>query len=740
MSDYQVDLTNCDTEPIHIPGEIQSHGFLLVINQQYIITYFSDNLYSYVPGITDQLLGQTINYFEGFINASYQPEFISTILKSVGIAEEFERSNPVPVEIVGRTFYLIVAVSGDQLMLEFEPAESDFRLDVQKTMGRAVADILKHKQVQKLLDHSAEQVQQIIKYDRVMIYQFMEDGHGVVMAEKKLETLEPWLGLHYPASDIPKQARELYKLNVTRLIADVHSKISKITTNSSEDSQLDLTNSQLRAVSPIHIQYLKNMGVASSFSISIICNGELWGLIACHNYSPRFIDYRSREYAKLIGEILSSALEFREEEVNQHISLSLRDALDKQTKALQNCATVKEALQIDPLTLMNIGGATGLALVFDQNIIAFGVMPPTEALKKLIKWIGGNINSPIYHTTELSKIYPDAAQFQNMASGMLLCVLSEDPKKLIIWFKPERIHTVTWAGNPDKSMIPSESKLQSISPRESFKAWAETVNGVSEKWPEESLNAVSLLREEVSHTINLKAGALRLMNEKLQEAYQELESFSYSISHDLKNPIACIKIYAKLLTRDKTLAERGQMMLQRIEAQADQMHLMINGVLDYSKVGKSKPKREPIDMRSLISGIVQDMESIHQKRKLEITIGITPGLTGDRVMILQIFSNLISNAVKYTQGANPAVITISGETIADEVIYTVADNGLGIAENNIPKIFELFNRMDNVQHIEGSGVGLAIVKRIVDKHQGRIWVESELYIGSKFFIAFQNTV
>lgn len=736
MSNFKVDLTNCDREPIHIPGEIQSHGFLLVINPEFVITHYSDNIFNYIPGISAQLLDKTISYFETFLGASYQPDFITRLLKSFGEDEGFDRSNPVPVEVTGQPFYLIISASGARLLMEFEPAESNFVLDVHKTMGRSVADILKYKQVQLLLDHSAFEVQKIIQYDRVMVYQFMEDGHGVVVAEEKLNTLEPFLGLHYPASDIPKQARELYKKNLTRLIADAESPTSKITTSGDITEPLDLTSSQLRAVSPIHIQYLKNMGVASSFSISIVCHGELWGLIACHNYTPRFIDYRSREYAKLIGEILSSALEFRQEEVNQSISISLRAELDKQVKAVQNSDNIQEALLKDPVSLMHMGGASGVALVFDRSITSFGVTPSTNALTELTEWIDGHVKVPVYYTSNLSEIYPGAAAFKKQASGILLCMLSAEPRSYIIWFKPEQIHAVIWAGNPEKQPGANESNLQNISPRHSFQAWSETVFGVAENWGTESINAVRLLKDEIVHNINLKAGALRLMNEKLHEAYQELETFSYSISHDLKNPLASIKIYAQLLIRDQSIAERGKIMINRIAAQADQMHLMINGVLDYSKIGKSKPKKEPIDMLLLISGIVKDLKDIHYKRKLQIKVGDTPGISGDPVMVFQIFSNLIGNAVKYTEGASPAKIEISGVTNAHEIIYTVADNGLGIAKSNIPKIFELFNRMDNVQHIEGSGVGLAIVKRIVDKHHARIWVESELYMGSNFYVAF----
>jgi chemotaxis family two-component system sensor kinase Cph1 len=738
MSDFQVDLTNCDIEPIHIPGQVQSHGFLIAIDDSGIIQFYSHNIAAFIPEISGDLLGKQLAYIESLLNPVYQQGFISQLIASGKSRKGFERINPVPIVIAGIAYYLIISVSGDFFLLEFEPATSNFDIDVQSVMGRSISEILTYSDMQLLLDNSAIQVRQIIEFDRVMVYRFANDGHGEVVAEAKNEELPSWLGLHYPASDIPKQARELYKLSLTRLIADTESIPARISKNINNPHDLDLTYSQLRAVSPIHIQYLKNMGVASSFSISLKYKNELWGLIACHNYTPRFIDYKSREYAKLIGQILSSALEFRQNEEMMQVKDQFKINLEKILKQLLESGNIETGLTAGPITLLDIIKASGAALVHNKKIYKLGKTPNDKQLLDLMLWIPANVKDALYHTEEFSAVNNEAAAYKDSASGMLVSVLSRELGDYLVWFRAEQIQTVNWAGNPNKPVIINTNGLLDISPRNSFEVWAETVSGVAESWDLEEIKAAIKLKEEINYGLNHKAGAARLMNERLKLAYEELESFSYTISHDLKNPIASIKSYAQLLIRDQTILERGQQMLQRIADRADQMNLMINAVLDYSRIGRTAMHYRPIHAGNLIADIVKDLELVYNVQNLQITIGETPDLKGDPIMMLQVFSNLIGNAVKYSQYADPAIVHIEGGAIGDEVWYTITDNGLGIAKDDLPKVFELFNRMDNVKDIEGSGVGLAIVKRIVEKHDGKIRAESELGAGSVFHLTFQN--
>src|SRR5690606_25994486 len=449
MSVFQDDLNNCDREPIHIPGQIQSHGFLIVIDHEHKISHCSDNISSLFPGEGVKLLiGRSLHQFEALMGGEQPSGFITNFIALGKTSGSFDQINPYQVTINGQAYYLIISFAPEHYLLEFEPVIPDADSNIQRLIGYSISNMLAAKDLRSLLDNAALQVKDTIHYDRVMIYRFASDGHGEVVAEAKNDDLNSWMGLHYPASDIPKQARELYKKNLTRIIADVHSSPSKISTAADNVKPLDLTNSQLRAVSPVHIQYLKNMDVASSFSISILYKNELWGLIACHNYTPRFIDYNSRESSKLLGQILSSALEFRQEETNQHTQQIFKNNLDTLTKQLQEEDSIEDALTKHQINLMDIVDASGAVLVYENKITKLGVTPDEEQLAKLIDWLKENNTKSIYHYNSLSAFYPEAYDYRDIASGIMVSVISAELDEYIIFFKPEQLQYVTWAGNP----------------------------------------------------------------------------------------------------------------------------------------------------------------------------------------------------------------------------------------------------------------------------------------------------
>lgn len=738
MNNIKNDLTNCDREPIHIPGQIQSHGFLLVVDREYIIRFHSDNIDTFIKGVSINLLGKSIDHVESILNNDGQKNFISQLLK-VGIASKsFHQINPSSIQINNVRFLLIISPTDNFYLLEFEAANTLLKTDVQKMIGHSISLMLVDKKLQNLLDNSVVQVKKVIGYDRVLIYRFAEDGHGEVVAEAKNDKLETWYGLHYPASDIPLQARQLYKKNLTRIIADVNSLPSKIITEVGNDIPLDLSNAQLRAVSPIHIQYLKNMGVASSFSISLLYKNELWGLLACHNYTPRFIDYEARESSKLIGLILSSALEFMQNEAYKELQEVYKNNLDKLSKYLLKTSSIEDALTREPINLLAVVNATGAVLVYEKNRVTLGDTPVNEDLDKLQVWIKETVRDQIFYTASLAAVYPAAHAFKSIASGMMLLVLSKELEEYIIWFKPEVLRTITWAGNPDKPVEILPDGAMNISPRNSFEAWLQTVNATSHSWNEQEIKSVTILKEEVLYAINLKASAIRLLNEKLREAYEELDTFSYTISHDLKNPITAIRAYTQLLSLSPIVDEDIKKIIYRIEERADKMNAMVTAILDYTHLSKSDIAYKKIEIKHVLLDIIKDLDLDTYSHRVKITLGQLPNFYGDPVMILQLFSNLISNAVKYSHNADPALIYIEGKYFNDHVLFSIKDNGIGINPKDMHQLFGLFTRLSNAQNIEGSGVGLAIVKRIVEKHNGKIWVESEPGKGTTFFISFKN--
>ena len=739
MDSVQVDLTNCDTEPIHIPGKIQSHGFLVAVDSSMqIITYISENIAQFVSPQPKEYLGLSVDVLNQALGLDNKQLSLGQFIKLGGSNKSCESLNPVLLEIAGKHYNLVISVSGNNHILEFETVSSSLDIDIQKTIGRSVSEILSGKNLHSLLVNAAEEVKKIISYDRVMVYKFNEEGHGEVVAEVKNDDLEPWLGLHYPATDIPKQARDLYKINLTRIIADVHTENSAILTYETE-KPLDLTHSVLRAVSPIHIQYLKNMGVVSSFSISLIAHGELWGLIACHNYSPRFINYKGRDAATLIGQILSSALEYRQDEEDTEKSNRLNKAADELARYIEKENYITDALTTKDVTVKDITNATGVVLMFDNQIITLGDTPEEAELTEIKKWLTSNMGESIYHTHRFPEIFTPARAYSAKASGILACMLSKEMAEMIIWFKPEQLKTINWAGNPDKPVEDNGSGIMQLSPRKSFDSWSQLVKLTSERWTNEELKAVVKVREQVIYAVNRKANDIRLLNERLNLAYEELDTFSFTISHDLRTPLSSIKSYAELLlSNNKSIDDRAKQILGRIVAGTDKMDFLIKEILNYSRVGRANIDVAPINMADMLGDIKKEIIAAFNVQNLEFEIGNTPSINGDAVMINQVFTNLINNAVKYSARSDPPKVSIGGRTGDNEIIYSIEDNGVGIDINYYSRIFELFKRMDNVKDFDGTGVGLAIVKRILEKHEARIWFESNLGVGTVFYISFKN--
>lgn len=736
---FITDLANCDVEPIHIPGKIQSHGFLIAIDKCFNIICCSENISTFLPTSAAFLLNKSVQSLDTYLQKTNPAGFIIQLIRLGETRKGLEPVNPYPIDVRGHSFNLIISTSDDYYLLEFEPEISDLKSDIHRIMGSSLSIMLSDSRLARLLQKSVEEIQKIIGYDRVMIYKFHNDGHGEVVAEVKNEELDPFMGLHYPASDIPKQARELYKINLTRLISDINNETSVIiASNTFHFTSLDLTHSVLRAVSPIHIQYLKNMGVASSFSISLLHQGELWGLVACHNYSPRFINYKEREASKLIGQVLSSALSFRQAEEDEYINSRLKIAVDALTKQLLRYNSLEEALFKHEVTLLDVVGATGAALLFDNKLHITGDAPDEKFIMELINWLNENMENQLYETDRLPLVYPAALSKRKQASGLLACRLSKGLNEYMIWFRPEMITTVNWAGNPDKPVYFDTNGIMQISPRKSFEKWSQTVECTSAAWKNEDFRSALQLKEEITFAISRKATEIRLLNEKLNEAYNELDAFSYTISHDLKNPLTSIKSYSEMLTEFFNLEPKAQQMVNGILNGANKMQIMIQEVLNYSRMGQARIQPKVLKMNKILNEIRQEILVINQQTKLQIIIGNTPDIYGDETMVMQVFSNLISNAVKYSSQTSESFVTVSGEDTGKAIQYSITDNGIGIKPADHEKIFELFTRSDEAKDYEGSGVGLSIVKKIMEKHRGNIWLESDVKTGSAFYVSFNK--
>ncbi len=741
INQQEVNLTNCDREPIHIPGKVQEHGFLLAVNKStWTIAYASENITAYTGMALSELFDKDIKAFISMAAVTAGDADVFELIK-YSAPKAADDLNYVTLNIRDKAFHLVVHQSGDCMLLEFEPADPEIDKALQRLLGVSLSKILNAEYTNETMAFAARQIKEIINYDRVMVYKFWEDGHGEVVAEEKNDDLDPFLGLHYPASDIPRQARELYKINLVRIIADVHSEPAPLFAADEKlaAQQLDLTHSILRAVSPIHIEYLKNMGVASSFSISIVIKDQLWGLIACHNYTPKFIDYKARSSCKLICKVLSSALEYREEQERKKTSASFEIVLGEIIKKLRKQWNIPESLLGSPPDFLAVTGATGAALLFENQVYTSGETPGKTDIVNLFQWIKAHNRSNIFHTSNLSAQFYEAQKYTAVASGVLGCALSWEMDEYIMWFKPEIKKNVRWAGNPEKPVEVDSNGQQLISPRRSFAEWSEEVTGTAAPWSAAEINSVMKLREESIHAINEKANIVRRLNEELNKAYEELDTFSYTISHDLKTPLASIKNYTEILLEDNdSLTPDIKKILDKVVRNADKMNMLITEILSYSHIGKQGLNKKELDMKTMLEGIKAEILSAYNQVHVEISVGNCPPVNGDGVMISQVFTNLLGNAVKYSQKTTAPKVTVEGHKKNGEIFYTVKDNGIGIDATSGDQVFELFRRLENARGYDGTGVGLAIVKRIMERHKARIWYESEPGKGTTFFLVFNK--
>lgn len=728
-------LRICDAEPIHQLGYIQRHGYLIACSiEDLAVNYYSENFqiaaggYLYKKTVWEMLADANI-----LITEDQQQVLIH-------FASNENEIQLFPLEVIfdnEHTYFLLAHKFNGQLIMELEPSDNFSSAQLQQKIGEGVSEVLQATFIQQKLDNSVKYIRKITGYDRVMVYRFAADGHGEVVAEETERNIQSYMGLHFPAADIPRQARELYKKNMVRLIADVHADNLKILSYN-RNSPLDLTQAQTRAVSPVHIEYLKNMGVASSFSISLIVNNELWGLIACHNTTTKFIDYKAREASKWLGRILSSSLEHKlNEQVNDRKKTKELE-ISTLFQAMQESESVKEGIRKHLPLLLDVADASGVAVFIENELMLHGHTPAEEEIKTIAEFIMGQGEDDIFVTKKLSNFLPEAEQYAAVASGVLYINLSEEFGEYIMWFKPEIVQSVNWAGDPEKLQYSAEDGIIKISPRKSFTTWTNEVKSIAKEWERTETDMAVLIKAYFIRATSQKAYQLMRINEHLKRSYSELDTFSYTISHDLKTPLMLIKNYAQLL-QESEIEQANRGIVEKIITGADRMNTLIHSILEYSRAGRFLVSKTKVEMKELLEEISTQLKEAYKQANPEIIIGDTPAVSGESTMLWQLFQNLLSNAVKYSSQVARPVISVGGTKQKHNVLYKVTDNGIGIDDSYARQAFELFRRSSNAKDFEGTGVGLSIAKRIVDKFGGKIWYESQTGRGTTFFIEFPDT-
>lgn len=745
-------LTNCDREPIHIPGAIQSHGVLFVLsNPDFNILQVSNNTDHYLGIKPEQCLGKSLS----FLLSSEQILALRECLE-----ETFEQVNPVSIQLeinqhIQRFQAIIHRSPKNDLILELEPGtEAETNVNFFQFYKLAKAVLLKMQKtttLSQICNVLIQDIRQITGFDRVMIYRFDADGSGTVIAEEKRDDLEPYLGLHYPDSDIPKQAKQLYILNELRIIPDVNYQPVPIVSFPSDipADPLDLSLSVLRSVSPIHREYLKNMGVVASFSISIVKDNQLWGLIACHHYSPKLIPYSLRAVCEFLGQSMSLELPSKEENENLDYKLDLKSLQSKFTDMIVKAESILDALLQNQENLLKLVGAEGAIIVQEEHLIPVGKTPKIAEIEPLILWLSDQFKNNIFVTNSLSELYPPAIHFQDIASGLLAISMTKIQQNLILWFRPEQLQYVNWAGNPEKPKKTEEDGSLTIFPRKSFELWRETVLGKSLPWQLFEIEAALEIRSALVGIILRKADELAAINLELQRTNSELDAFVYIASHDLKEPLRGIHNYSTFLLEDYSdvLDAEGVSKLETLVRLTKRMEDLINSLLHFSRLGRQELKLNPLDLNELIPSIIEVFRMSYRADEIDISIPRPlPLIRGDKILIQEILTNLISNGLKYNDHEVKSIEIgyLNPEPRLDQEVepfltFYIRDHGIGIPEKHHEAIFRIFKRLHAPgKYGGGTGAGLTIIKKIIERHGGSIWLESIPKEGTTFYFTLPS--
>ncbi|MCW8193571.1 GAF domain-containing protein [Proteobacteria bacterium 005FR1] len=738
----EVDLDNCAREPIHIPGSIQPHGFLLALHEpELAVRHASQNCGKYLDFDADALIGRGLRDF--------LPQSAVDALQGALVASRPQDVNPIKLRLskAGRpmAFDAIAHRSQDLLLLEFEPVleegETSFST-IYRRINAAIEEIEEADNLSTLYRTTAERVKELSGYRRVMIYAFDADWNGKVVAEARDADQEPFLGLQYPASDIPAQARALYRRNWLRMIPDVGYEPSAILPPlSSGDEPLDLSQCALRSVSPMHVQYLKNMGVGASMSVSVIREGQLWGLIALHHDRASYLPYEVRQGLEFIGKVFSIQLTAKEKLENidykRHLK-SLQPTLLMQMR--QESAFLDGLCRHQPNFVELAAGCSGGAILHRGELRLIGACPQPEQIRQLAYWLHErDSESSVYVTDSLPSEYAQAADYKECASGLMAVTIPEPEPAQVMWFKPEVMQTVNWGGDPRKPVEFSQDGAK-LSPRRSFALWRETVQMTSLPWAQEEIEAGQELRRSIIE-VDLERQIRATM-----DSNAELEQYASVIAHDLKEPLRGIGFFADFLKEDlgDQVSSEVRANLAEIRQLTKKTQSLISELYEYSRVGQVELSFTDVNLQSVLEDVGARLKGRFTEAGAELVVhGPLPTVRCDHVRIAEVFANLLSNAVKYNDSPDKRVeVGLRHKTKADHaggapIIY-VRDNGIGIAPEARERIFKVFQRLHQADaYSGGSGVGLAIVKRIIDRHGGRIWVESEPGHGATFLFTLQ---
>jgi chemotaxis family two-component system sensor kinase Cph1 len=769
-------LSRCDQEPIHIPGSIQPHGILLGINSaDYQICVVSENISIWLNLSPKKIIGSSLDtIFETCVKddidalkstLSEKPDtllplkihFKPSVLKILSNDKSaIADSNSINIGFVHQV--------GSLFLLEIEQVAQPSlkeKLDPHIELRSSISQMYQSNSILEACDIAANEIRRITGYDRVMIYRFDEDWNGQVIAEARESTQDSLLHLHYPASDIPTQARTLYIKNKLRIIRNRDYIPSKLHYHQNFNDpvafqsnqylstrELDLSLASLRSASPIHLQYLKNMGVTATLTMSLVDGDSLWGLIACHHSSPKHISYEQRIFCESISLLFSWLLNAKARQTDEEQRLysrailnTLKDSVTKvcisaNTDSLFSALNNFDSVNKKEPDILRFVDASGAIISLHDKLYFYGKCPSFNDSKKLIGWLTTlNLNKP-FVTHCLKNYYSEAQSITHCASGLMVLPLLQNARDFIVWLRPELIETVKWAGKNSTTTNTNNLKELELSPRRSFATWIEQKLGESAHWlywQTDHAERLVLLLTKIIIDNMARLEDLRAVNKAKDE-------FIAVISHELRTPIHAILGWIELIRDKKFDSLDLPFILECLKQSVLSQAKIIDDLLDIGRVSRGSMHIEPLrtSLTEVVNRAINSFQSIITDRQIKIIVSSNnnlPSVFVDPERIQQVFANILNNAIKFSPQGGQINISLQGNN--KSILCLIRDEGCGI-ESNLLEFISSGSKLENLAFNEsipnakqsgieknnlgkkGLGLGLSISKHIIELHNGQI--------------------
>lgn len=737
-----------ESQNIHAPGSIQPHGVLLALDEPDLtIRQVSRNTLAYLGIEAEQLLGEPL---QRFLDSGQLQRVRQHLPAKMGQRSWFKLS-------IASSHWLShfngnLCRTPEALILELEPslpAEDTSILTAHLRLSQAIAQLKQTTSLSDLLTVFVDQMRQLTGFDRVHVYRFDHQGAGEVVAEARRETLTPYLGLHFPAFDIPAQARSLYTLQPLRIIPDISAPPVPLVPVLFPKTQqpLDLSLATLRSVDPCCVAYHENMGSRALLVASMMKANTLWGLLTCHHQTVKPIPLDMRVACEVLVQIATSEIEstLRQAELSQQAQIHRLQS--EFIQSISEADNFTDALIKPELRLLSLVNAQGAAVCLGDTITLLGQTPTLEQTRALVAWATQEALETPFHSHCLSAIYPQAEPFAAVASGVLFLSISKVQRYSIFWFRPEVLQTIHWGGDPSESVQIDETGQPQLCPRNSFASWQETVRHTALPWQPAEIASVMDLRNAIVGIVLKKADEMAKLNQALHQSNRELAAFAYAAAHDLKEPLRGICNYANILIEDygQVLDEDGLDYLSDIQSFSQRMETLINALLRIAQIRQTTLQRAHVNLNELLEQVVEVIRASRPETGFTLRQPQPlPSIQCDATLISEVFRNLIINAIKYNERSEKWVEVRCHRqqpggadtqmAAPSPWVFAIQDNGIGIQASHLSEVFKLFKRLHPQERYGGgAGIGLATVRQIIERHGGQIWMESTLGEGSTVY-------